>query len=221
MATDAFPQTDTDLIAWSNTFIAYLTANGGALGIGGNESGVLVQKFNAFTTAYNAQVAATNAAKAATVTKNAAQDVYETSLRTIIGIIQANPNVTNQQRESLGITVRKTRTVIPAPTTRPGIISITGTGSRTLEIAFGDVMGNEVRRGRPGGATGCQIYALVGTIPASPEDCAFVDIDTRSPYEMTFDADEAGKTAYIYLRWFNAKGEVGPWSQMGQGTVPA
>jgi hypothetical protein len=45
-------------------------------------------------------------------------------------------------------------------------------------------------------------------------------LDTRTPYTDTHPAADAGKTVYYWLRWQNAKGEVGPWSDVLSAKIP-
>jgi hypothetical protein len=44
-------------------------------------------------------------------------------------------------------------------------------------------------------------------------------VDTKTPYRRDYDVADAGKSAYILLRWVNAKGESGPWSDVVSSTI--
>ena len=60
----------------------------------------------------------------------------------------------------------------------------------------------------------------IGTTPtASASELHDLATDTRPPYVAQFDAADAGKTAYYWLRWENTKGETGPWSAAVSATI--
>jgi hypothetical protein len=78
------------------------------------------------------------------------------------------------------------------------------------------------RIAKPQGVQGCQIWKYVGdTTPADASGCTFLALDTRTPYTDEHDAADAGKNVYYLLRWQNAKGEPGPWSDVVTAKIPA
>jgi TolA-binding protein len=219
---DFLPRAQAELVTWATNFLSYLTANQAALGLTATEVVALQTQLSTASTAFRSDQSIQAQALASTKTLNMALEGLETSIRELNSKLQANPAVTDAQKAAMRLTVAKERSIIPAPTTPPGVISIEPGGPLTLTVHFGNVTGTEIKRGRPDGATACQVYVHTGTTPpASPAECVFLAIDTRTPYEAQFTAANAGKLAYFYLRWMNAKGEVGPWSSLAQATIPA
>jgi hypothetical protein len=75
-------------------------------------------------------------------------------------------------------------------------------------------------KAKPEGYRGCQIWVFIGTEPpTSLEQLHYVATDTRTPYVLQFDAEDAGKTAYYRLRWVNPRDEPGPWSELIVATI--
>jgi hypothetical protein len=52
------------------------------------------------------------------------------------------------------------------------------------------------------------------------EDLIHSAFDTRSPFTLSFDENQRGKTVYFCLRWENTRGEKGPWSEIVSGIIP-
>ena len=164
---------------------------------------------------------ARDAARAATEAKDSARSVLEETLRTRITLIQANPAISEQAKQVAGIRPHKaTRTPVPAPHTSP-IGSVISSDQLTHTLFISDAA-TPTRRARPAGVSGCEIYVFVGNeAPADPKAFRMVRFGTRSPEEISFQANDGGKTAHYLLRWMNSKGETGPWSTIISATIPA
>jgi hypothetical protein len=46
------------------------------------------------------------------------------------------------------------------------------------------------------------------------------NVDTNSPFTLSFENDQRGKTVYFALRWENTRGEKGPWSGIASAIIP-
>jgi len=217
---DFLPDSQVALVTWATNFLNYLTANQATLGLVPADVTTLQTRLSSATTAFNNDQAIHAQMVASTQTLKTAMDSLEQEIRLLNGKLQANPAVTNAQKAAMGLTIASARGVIPAPSSHPGVASIEASGPLTLTLHFGNVEGTVIVRKRPDHASACQIYAKVGTAPAAPDECEFLGIDTRTPFEAVFAPDEAGKRAYFYLRWMNAKGETGPWGPLAQATIP-
>lgn len=126
----------------------------------------------------------------------------------------------NTLRVAAGLKPREAaRSSIGAPTTRPlGRIEVKA--NRTLVIHFVDEE-TPTRLAKPQGVQGCQVWSFVGDRkPTDASAYSFLALDTRTPYADEHHPEHAGKTAYYLLRWQNAKGETGPWSDVVSMIVP-
>lgn len=136
--------------------------------------------------------------------------------------VQANPNVTDAQKELLGITVRKTtRTPAPIPSTTPSMQRIDTSTRGILRLFIVDASTPE-SRAKPPGVQGCEIREQIGgTEPVDPNTMPLLVIETRPRYRADFAPTEVGKTVYFALRWINTRGEHGPWSEVYSAVVPS
>jgi hypothetical protein len=132
--------------------------------------------------------------------------------------IQAAPGCTDEDREQLGINIKKPPAPQPRPSTRPNI-SLEQVGGLTHIIRLEDASGVKAK---PDDAAAAKVYMKIATpAPANPDELPLINIEIRSRFEMTFPGTEIGKTAYYGVRWINNRGEEGPMSIMISGTIAA
>jgi hypothetical protein len=218
MTQDWIPTSDTDLSAWVQNFLTYANANLTPLGLIPENLLNLQGAVTTWGPAYSDHVAAQTAAQSARQHKDTVRENIETALRPLVNRIQTTPSVTDAHRQALGITVRSTtRTAVAAPTTRPAASVDTSQRLRHT-ISFVDEL-TPGSRGKPDGASGCEIWVKVGSAPTDPSELRYLATDTRTPYVAEFDGADSGKTAYYMLRWVSTRGEPGPWSQTVSGTI--
>jgi hypothetical protein len=150
-----------------------------------------------------------------------AREVYEARLRVVIkGYITYNPTVTDDERKDLGLPVHKTgHTPSPVATDAPDVevdTSILG----WLFIYF-FTRGGRRRKGKPAGQHGVEVAWLISNMPpARWDELTHSTVDTRSPFKLSFENDQRGKTVYFALRWENTRGEKGPWSDIMSAIIP-
>lgn len=89
--------------------------------------------------------------------------------------------------------------------------------------AVADSRWNSGGKGRPFGADAPPqgadgpLAAALGYLPGRRRAA----LDTRTPYTLDFDGPDGGKNAHYMLRWLNAKGQKGPWSETATATIGA
>ena len=138
---------------------------------------------------------------------------------TLVKLIQAKPAVTAESKQAIGITIADTtKTPVAVPTTAP-VGRIEQPNRLEHNLHFADAT-TPTSKAKPAGVRGCQIWVKIGTTPpASVSELNDLATDTRTPYVAQFDAADAGKTDYYWLRWENTKGETGPWSAAVSATI--
>lgn len=145
--------------------------------------------------------------------KNDARYNYEKGLRSFVSEwLTNNSNVTDADRERMGLTVRSdSRTPVAVPSTRPvGTIDFSIRLQHT--VAYVDEA-NGRSKAKPAGVHGCEIWVKIGgDAPKSVLDLTYKGTCTSSPFTVSFGGEDAGKTAYYWIRWVNTRGENGPWS---------
>jgi hypothetical protein len=155
-----------------------------------------------------------------TFVKNEKRDVYETSLRKLVKILQNDPRVTDDDLNSMGI-------VIPSSSKKPSKVATTypdydidSSVIRQLRILFYD-QGQKKSKAKPEGQHGVEIrWAILDAPPGSLKDLINSSFDTHTPFTLTFDESDRGKTVYFCLCWENTRGIKGPWSEIQKAIIP-
>jgi hypothetical protein len=216
---DYIPTSDADFDAWQKNFVDYVVANAAALNI----TPAQVTSLQGQQTDWGVKFPNSNAkqaeANSAVQGKNDSRSLYQDLIRSYVNIVQSSPEVTDAQRQALGITVRSTtRAAVGPPTSKP-MANVDTTQRLRHTINFVDEL-TPTTRAKPDGVQGCEIWTKVGDpAPAGPSEVHYLALDTRTPYVVVFDAADAGKTAYYMLRWISTRGETGPWSATVSGTI--
>jgi hypothetical protein len=157
---------------------------------------------------------------AITFTKTEKRTVYEKSLRILVKNLQSNVHVTPDELRSMGIVVpSSSRRPSPIATDSPDAdVDTSRVGCLTLHFFE---RGSRHKKGKPEGQHGAEIrWALLDTPPARWDELTHSEIDTNSPFTLTFENDQRGKTVYFALRWENTRGEKGPWSTIQSAIIP-
>jgi hypothetical protein len=164
-------------------------------------------------------VTAQLAAQAAAQAKDASRAASETAIRTVVRKIQANPQITNAQRQAMGISLRTTgRTPVEVPTTRPRLDIDTSQRLRHT-VSFADES-TPTSKAKPAGVISCEVWVKIGgPVPVDPSECHFLGLDTRTPYIATYHGEDAGKMAHYMARWVNTRSQQGPWSETASATI--
>lgn len=209
---DVIPRREVDLLTWSRSFSNHVAATFAQIGLTAEDSARLQGLVGAFDVAMTESSDPATRTRVKVVGKNAVRDELIVEVRGLIRRVQACPAVTDETRAELGLSVRDTvlsRT--GAPVTRP-CISLVNVSGLSQSIRIGDLE-SPTRRARPEGAIGAEIRVHVGQNP--PGDITLwptKGIATRPLFRITYNPEDAGKTAMIVARWFNRRGEFGPLS---------
>jgi hypothetical protein len=218
---DYIPGSDGSFDTWQGVFVTYVVANVAALGVDPLDAASLNSARNSWTSAFIALGTAQASAQSARQTKDDSRDGLESAVRALVRQLQSNPAVTDAQRQAMGITVYDaTRSATASPTTRP-LVTVDSSQRLRHVIAFVDEA-TPTKKAKPAGVMGAEIWVKIGDpVPINPSELSFLSVDTRTPYSADFDGADGGKTAHYMLRWTNARGEQGPWSETASATIGA
>ena len=142
--------------------------------------------------------------------------------RTLVGIVQASPNTTDEMRREMELTIAKTtRTPVGVPQTTP-ICTLDVSVTREHALNFRD-SATPNSKAKPAGVQSAQISMVVlessAPAPTSQNDFRFLANDSKTPYKHDFPMEDVGKTAYYLLCWVNTKGQLGPLSAIYSATI--
>jgi hypothetical protein len=154
-----------------------------------------------------------------TFLKNEKRKTYEKELQILIRMLECSPLVSDDDRRSMGIVIRDTTpTPVKPPKTYPEF-TVDSSMIRCLRISFWDL--GSKSKAKPHGVHGAEIcWAILDKPPVLVEELVHSNFDTRSPFELTFEENERGKSVYFCLRWENTRGEKGKWSEIVMAIVP-
>lgn len=217
------PGAEGDLDGWVANFHSYALANLANLGINPLEplwTNFLAAR-TAWLSAYPAHLTAQNAAQSARQAKDTAKGTLLETIRALVSVLQSSPDVSDAEREALGITVRDTiLTPSAIPTSRP-LLKVDTSQRLRHTVAFTDeTTPTSIRK--PDGVRGCELFVKIGgDPPVDLSECQYVATDTRTPYSFDYDGDAANLVAHWIGRWVNTRGETGPISETVSATVGA
>jgi hypothetical protein len=220
MKKDYLPKSYPEFRMWLTNFMAVIQANQTAWGLPETEVTALAGAGTAYLQldAFVESAEATSASRVAR--KTAFQDLCRKIRRFVNKFINTNDAVDDAARRLLGLNIRdNTRTPKPAPSTPP-VFQIIQIAARILGVIYYVTEGAK-KGSRPPEANGARVYyGVFDTPPASPEELPNSVFATRCPHRLTFSEGDRGKRVYIALRWENAKGQTGPWSELQSEIIP-
>lgn len=207
--TDFLPRKEAELVVWSTTFKNLIVATPTAYGLTAAQATAYTTLHDSFVTQYNLANADGTRTPSVIVSKNQAKRFLIANARLLAGIIQRDPETTNQQRSDLGLTVPSTRSPIPPPAIAPSIDVLSVTGS-VVRIRMHDPV-NTTRRGKPPGVAGMTVFSFVGANPPTTAgDWKFEGNTTRTTLNINFPNAAPGATVWFTAFYRNERDQSGP-----------
>lgn len=204
------PTREASLVAWSNNFNTLISATPTAFGLTAAQATAYATLNTAFDTAYNTIKNNTTRSPANIIAKNLAKKNLIAGARSLAGVIQKYPLITNAQRSSLGLTVPNKPSPVPAPSTYPAL-EIGVVSGFTVNIKLHDSTSGS-KRGKPAGVSGASVFTYAGaTPPADISAWKFEGNTSKTAMAVGF-ANTLAPGAQVWLTafWFNAKKQSGP-----------
>ncbi|MDR2618236.1 MAG: hypothetical protein LBC62_05130, partial [Treponema sp.] len=178
-----------------------------------------VEAGNAWHTAYEATLFPHTPAQ--TLAKDEARAAAEAVVRPCVGQWLMWKQVTNQEREDMGVHNKKARREqIPAPATVPELSPKAG-NPRQVFIHYRDK--GSARRGKPADVHGIEIKWDYRTEPPTDIDQDLVNssFDTKTPLILDFKESDRGKRIYLAGRWeIEREGVKGKFGDIVTTIVP-
>ena len=210
----SIPKKDSLLVPYSTNFSARILAANNPYQIGDAQAETYETLKDTFVGKYNTlmdQRADGTRSEAKTAAKNTARRALLTFNRELYSFVQANSQISDENKILLGVTVRNyAPTPIPAPTKRP-IMEIVAAVSRTVTVA---IHGSITKTAKPAGATNALVYSFVGVAyPSDPTLWQFQGSYGKPEVKLTFpDSVANGAQVWVCAAWVNRRGDAGPVS---------
>jgi hypothetical protein len=223
MNSNYIPRSDDSFVTWSSNFSTYLTAHTAELPIDSQQAAAISAEVSGFRTNLNGLTAARDASQAACQTKDAKRETAEAAIRSIVRQFQASPDVTDAQREAMGIPVHSDtkRSAVAEIFSRP--LGMVDTSERMRHrISYWDEA-TPNKRAKPAHTLGCEIWYVLTlpteVTPLEPTAYQSLGLNTASPFMVTYAGKDIGKMAHYMLRWVGTTGEIGAWSDIISATI--
>jgi hypothetical protein len=219
MAASYVPSKDQDLSVWALNFSTLISADPARYGLQPADATNIATVCNGYIAALTAAVDPVTRTQPAVAAKDAAREAMLGVVRSYAQQIRLNNGVSNDDKSALGLNLpNNTRSPIPAPSTSP-LITLVGATPGNITARFADT-NTPAKRALPPGAAGLQVYVAIAAAAVSdPAAAVFRGIITKQPFALSFDAGDNAKTATVFARWINRKGQTGPWSNPVSMTV--
>jgi len=215
-STPYIPNPDAQFNDWLANFATVIAASPTTYFLTAGDATAISAQSTAFSAAYALAIGGGTRGPANIAAKDAARTEATAIVRPYAQGIAGNPAISNDDKVSVGVTVRKTtRTVVPPPSTSPSLILVSLTPNR-VNLQYRDST-TPLLKTKPAGVIGLQLWASFGTVPAvSPAACDFALVATKTPFALDTTGN-AGKVVTLYGRWVTRGGpsgvqQFGPWS---------
>jgi hypothetical protein len=218
MSTNYVPKPDALFDSWLLNFATILAASPITYGLTAGDAVIVTGVQTTFAAAYAASVDPSTRTPVAVMAKNAARASAEAVVRPYAVGISLNPAVTDPEKISIGVTVRKTTpTPIPAPVAVPSIeLMLALPLTQHLQIR----QTGSTSKSKPAGCIAIEVARTVGTVAATdPNQLMIVGQYGKTPLIQSFDAADRGKIVTYAARYRTRSGpagvsQAGPWSPL-------
>ncbi len=207
MTRGSLPNTDSELMNWAKNFATKLDESYEEFGV----SREMVDEYLACEQDYNAcylqAIHPDTRTKGAVLNKNDSRERLKRVARRIIYVINGQKNVTDGQRNNLGITVKSPRSRIGVPDEQifVQILSVVG---RRLKLKVVDITGK-----KPKGVYAAAIFTHAGEVCIANDAFKFQGISTRNIVTIDFPNEmPPGQPIWITARWLNPRGQPGAYA---------
>lgn len=205
------PRNDIPLREWAVPFAAAISADPSLYGISPADAAQFQECLEAYSSALSIATTPSTRTKPNVSGKNSAKQILRAQAARLIRIIGATSTLSDTQRVDMGLRPRLiSPPALPAPDTAP-FLSIDSSGLLRIRD-FGSP-----RRGRPAGALGAVVLTCLlpatAPPPQSADEARFAILATRPKVQLPLPPGADTQKLYVFARWYNQRGAVGPVSK--------
>lgn len=209
MASSWLPDQDSPLLAFTQQFATKLSATPTAYNCTAGQATALAALVTSYASALALALDPHTRGTSTIFAKQQAKKLLVAEIRALARQVQGSQNVTDQQRQDLGLPVKVGPSPIPIPQVQPvmDIVSVVG---RTVKVRLHQPATE--RRAKPKGVAGAYVFSFIGTTPPTdPSGFDFEGASTRGTFDVTFPASVApGTQVWLTAAWYNPRNQLGP-----------
>lgn len=215
MADSYIPARDGDFDAWFLNFSTKLTASPTTYGLIAADATAVAAAYTAWHAAYVAAITPASRTSVTVAAKDVQRTTQEGLVRTYAVQISLNSGVLAGSKVAIGVNPRtSTPTPVPTPTSAP-VLSLESSNFLTTDLRYRDAAAPATSRSKPANVTQLQLFgATSAVVITDPTVLPLLQVYTKVPVRLGWDAADRGKTAYIAGRWQTRTGLVGPYSDI-------
>jgi hypothetical protein len=210
MGVSFLPSTELDLLSWSANFAAKVAGDPAFWGVSVEQSDAFVALQTNFAESIRVASDPSTRTRGNVIVKNQCDAALRVAARQLAKVIDGQPDVTDSDRSSLGLTVRAARTTSSAPATRP-LLSAALRDGRTVTLTLHDTGPSNGRR-LPPGVFGAILFRAVGEVaPVGRDGWQFLALTGRTTLDVFCDKDvPPGAQVWFTAAWFNHRKKLSP-----------
>jgi hypothetical protein len=213
---DGLPQDAAGIIAEAENFINVTTANPAHYGLTAAQITDLTNKTGAASDAFSDRNNSENAFRVAVATFKDKLKALETTFRQARRIVQANPATTDADRAALHLATGEGNggNIGDALEFAPLLLcEPSGVHLHRVRFFMQGEASNSTKK--PTGVLGAKIFMKIdGAASTDLKEYQLIAMDTKSPYDYTHSAANAGKTAHYIAVWTTKDEEDSPQSEV-------
>jgi hypothetical protein len=208
---DFIPRGDAPFDGWQKNFMKYFVLHNPSWNVPITVAPKLLALQSTWDNAYAVTQSIETRTKAAVQIKVDARNAYEGELRTDIkAYVTYNPDVTDADRDNMGLPIHDTKPTPVPPPTEHNIVEVDVSSTQKHIITV-----KPSGTSKPANAHGFEIWRKVGgELPTTDEEFSYAGFSTHSPFTIDYPLSDTGKTVYYRSHWVNSKNQPGPWSKI-------
>ncbi len=212
MASDYIPTRDSELDPYAINFATLISANPTNYGLQASDATAIDDAVDAWHASYLAATNPSTRTSATIQAKNTQKANVKSVIRGYAAQIRANRAVSDTLKMGLGLRIPdRDPTPIPAPGSYP-VLTVESFNLGTLTLTAADQFTPD-KKAKPAGSAGLLLFSTIGEAPAiEPSNVDFNAFLSKTKFQNSYGAEQAGQFVTFFGRWTNGKGELGPWS---------
>jgi hypothetical protein len=215
----AIPTKDTLLVPYSTNWNTRITATPSAFNLLPAQATAYTALHDPYLAAFAAMSVLGSRSQSLVSAKDAAKASLLFYARELYTFVAASGNVSDANKNLLGVRVRSMPVPIGPPTVKPAVDGVSVNG-QLVRVRLHDAAG-EGKRTKPAGVKQAAVYSFTGPVaPNDPSLFKWEGVTGKSVFDVLFPSSAVpGTVVWITAQWLNERGQTGPASTPISATI--